>query len=312
MPSRIVFINGGTGFIGKALCSDFLSRPCEDTHQTAVGSGAKLYVQTRHPNQHRHQSITFVSSYQNLPDDVVPDTIINLAGAPIAEGRWTDRRKRIIRNSRVLLTDNLLNSVIQKGHTPEVLINASAVGFYGNCGDFCVDEDHSKGTGFAADLCADWEASAQSFNRLGTRVCILRIGIVLGLGGGALAKLLPIFKLGLGGPIGDGEQWFSWVHKTDLLRLITTMLGNARYSGVYNATAPNPVKQKDFAKALGRELRRPAVLPTPSWLLTAIYGEMAKELLVEGQRVMPVKAEKDAFKFDYPQLDLALRDILRH
>ncbi|WP_045860213.1 TIGR01777 family oxidoreductase [Teredinibacter purpureus] len=319
MASIVVFINGGTGFIGRALCSALLKLSCqqlpsglESKNTSLVDDDAhdyQLFVQTRMPSHHRHRSITFVSSYLELPEGVVPDVIVNLAGAPIAEKRWNTAQKKILMDSRVRLTESLLRSVKARGHVPKVLINASAVGYYGVRDNEILCENSAKGEGFAADLCGEWETAAQKFIALGSRVCIFRIGVVLGPGGGALSKLLPIFRLALGGPIAGGQQWLSWIHICDLVRMLVTSIHDPEYRGVVNATAPNPVRQAEFAKKLGAILCRPAFFPTPGFLLKIIYGQMAEELLIGGQHVVPGNAQTLGFDFLHRNIGTALEDV---
>lgn len=313
MASQVVFINGGTGFIGRALCSALIRLSSQTSPYRSSESDSdhtyQLYVQTRMPRHHRHRAITFVSSYHELPETIVPNIIVNLAGAPIADRRWSPARRKLLVDSRVRGTESLFRVISQKAHTPEVLLNASAIGFYGVRGDEILGEDGAKGAGFAADLCAEWETAAMAFEELGTRVCRMRIGVVLGPGGGALGKLLPMFRMALGGPIGNGRQWFSWIHIHDLVGLFIEAIHNPGYQGAINATAPNPVRQRDFAVALGQAVGRPAVLPAPGPLIKLIYGQMAVELLLGGQRVLPALALANGFQFRHQQLQSALSDI---
>lgn len=316
MVAKVVHINGGTGFIGRKLCAALLSEPYvknkDDSAKEPLSQSDEyeLYVQTRMPSHHRHRSIKFVSSYLDLPGHVEPDVLINLAGAPIADKRWSEGQKKILLDSRVRNTENLLRSIKQRNHTPRVLINASAIGFYGVRGDEELNESGARGDGFASELCEAWENTALQFEQLGTRVCIFRIGVVLGPGGGALSKMMPIFRLGMGGPIAGGEQWFSWIHICDLVRLIVTAVENDEYSGVFNGTAPNPVTQSEFAHTLGKVLNRPACLPTPGLALKLAFGQMAEELLIGGQRVLPIRALQRAFQFKHTQVKSALHDII--
>lgn len=317
MVAKVVYIKGGTGFVGRSLCAALLREPLvnEGDNNTKAPlpqtNDYKIYVQTRMPSHHRHRSIQFVSSYQDLPDAVEPDVLINLAGAPIADKRWSDAQKKILLDSRVRNTENFLRSVKQRNHSPKVLINASAIGYYGVRGNEELNESDTRGHGFASDLCAAWENAALQFEQLGTRVCIFRIGVVLGRGGGALSKILPLFRLGMGGPIAGGKQWFSWIHIYDLVRLITTAVDNEEYTGVFNGTAPNPVLQAEFARALGKALNRPACMPTPGLALKLFLGQMADELLIGGQRVMPTRALQRAFQFQHTHVQSALLDITK-
>jgi len=311
MSTTAVYITGGTGFVGRALTSLLLGESNESTLLPNQGE-YQIFVQARMPSYHWHRSIKYLSSYLDLPEDVEPAVIINLAGASIADKRWSDSRKHQLEESRIRLTDNLLRAVKRRGHTPRVLINASAIGYYGVTGDREITESAPAGTGFAAELCEKWEASADQFAELGTRVCKLRIGVVLGLGGGALAKMLPLYRLGLGGPISDGKQWFSWIHMVDLVRLIVTVMSNEEYSGIINATSPNPVRQVDFAKALGDAISRPAFMVTPAFALKLAFGQMASELLIGGQKVLPVNALQRAFVYNYPDIENALKNIFKN
>ncbi|SMF29320.1 hypothetical protein SAMN02745866_01893 [Alteromonadaceae bacterium Bs31] len=317
MATKVVFINGGTGFIGRALCSALLKdrstifsgeRHCDGANLLKDEPDFALYVQTRMPSHHRHRFINFVSSYSALPENIVPDIVINLAGAPIADKRWTAQRKKVLLDSRIRLTENLYRSVKVKGHSP-VLISASAIGFYGVRGDEALSEHSEKGQGFASELCSGWEDAALQFTDLGSRVCIFRIGVVLGAKGGALRKMVPLFKLGLGGPIATGMQWMSWIHICDLVRLITTAISNENYSGVFNATAPEPVRQKEFADQLANTLGRKALLPTPGFMLRLVFGQMAEELLIGGQRVLPEKVLAQDFSYCHSSVASALKDI---
>jgi len=317
MNRKVIYINGGTGFIGRALCSALLKEKTSKNRGEKDCDGApvlsdefqyQIYVQTRRPSHHRHRAITFVSSYLDLPENIAPDVIINLAGAPIADGRWTKARKKLMRESRIRITENLFNAVKSRGHSPS-LLNASAIGYYGDRGDEEIVESADKGEGFAADLCDDWEKSARLFEQLGSRICIFRIGVVLGSGGGVLEKLVPIFRLGMGGPIGSGKQWMSWVHIDDLVNMFTNAITDDRYQGVVNGTAPGVVRQAEFAKALGAVLGRPAFMPTPALVMKLVYGQMAEELLLGGQRVLPRRASDMGYTFEYPNLEQALKAV---
>ncbi|WP_019604909.1 TIGR01777 family oxidoreductase [Teredinibacter turnerae] len=307
MLPQTIYITGGTGFVGRALCAYLLKNAPEIAGSES--SGLTLYVQTRQPEHHRHRTIKFVKNYQQLPEGVAPDAIINLAGAPIADERWSEKRKQILLDSRVAATETLLASVEKAGHTPNTLLNASAIGFYGPDAIGEIDENAGRGEGFAADLCASWETAAMGFSRLGTRVCLMRIGVVLG-DGGVLAKLLPLFKMGLGGPIGHGKQGMSWVHIDDLCRLFMTALVNPEFAGAVNCTTPYPVSQRVFARELGRQLGRPACLPTPATVLRLVYGQMAEELLIGGQYVTPGRVLAAGFEFKYARLETALKSVL--
>jgi hypothetical protein len=239
------------------------------------------------------------------------DAVVHLAGETIA-GRWTPEKKRKIYDSRVLGTRNLVEGLtrLDAQEKPKVLVSASAVGYYGDRGDERLTEEAPPSEGFLSKVCQDWEREARRAEELGLRVVRLRFGIVLGPGGGALQTMLPLFKLGLGGPLGSGRQWWSWVHLDDVVGLITFALENEAFSGAVNATAPNPVRQREFARTLGRVLRRPAALPAPAFALRLALGEFAGELLASTQAI-PQKAQEMGYRFKYPELEGALRQILR-
>ncbi len=234
------------------------------------------------------------------------DAVVHLAGEPVAQRRWTDARKSRIAESRGALTQRLVRALAAMPEPPRVLVCASAVGIYGDGGEAELTEASGTGSGFLADVCRDWEAAAAGARDASMRVVMLRIGVVLCVEGGMLAELLPIFRAGLGGPVGGGRQWLSWIHRDDLLGLIARCLTDAAFAGPVNAVAPHPVRQAEFARALGRALHRPAVVPTPAFALRLALGQMAQEVLLFGQRVRPAVAEHSGFAWRYPTLDAAL------
>jgi uncharacterized protein len=235
------------------------------------------------------------------------DAVINLAGEPIAGVRWTDKRKQEIRDSRILTTKVLVEAIAKADVKPQVLISGSAIGYYSTSLDKSFDEYSNAGDDFLANVCKDWEAAAESVTSLGLRLVKLRTGIVLEMGG-AIAKMLPIFQVGGGGKIGTGKQWFSWIHRDDLVELIIYALKNDQISGALNGTAPKPVTNEDFTLAFAKAIKRPAFLPVPAAALILIFGEGATVLL-DGQKVLPHKAEINKFAFNYPDIDSALRQI---
>jgi len=235
------------------------------------------------------------------------DAIINLAGEPLAGVRWTDQRKQEIRDSRILTTKVLVEAIANADVKPKVLISGSAIGYYGASLDKTFDEYSYAGDDFLANVCKDWEAEADRVTALGLRLVKLRTGIVLGLGG-AIAKMLPILQVGGGGKIGSGKQWFSWIHRDDLVDLIISALTNPQITGALNATAPQPVTNADFTVALAKAIKRPAFLPVPAAALILVLGEAATVLL-DGHRVVPHKAEVNKFSFKYPDIDTALGQI---
>ena len=294
-----ILITGGTGFIGHHFCC------------AADQLGMQLTVLTRNPEAAALRLPASVRRLQRLSDleaGYVADIVVNLAGEPLADGRWTQRRKQRFYDSRVNLTDRLYEFFAGREHQPKLVISGSAIGFYGP-GDQPVDENSAGVDGFSHQLCKTWEQSARRFESLGCRVCYLRTGIVLGEGG-ALARMLPAFKLALGGPIGTGEQGMSWIHIDDMVAIILYCINNPDVSGPINATAPSPVSNALFSAALGRVLGRPARLPMPALIVKLLFGEMGEELLLQGQMVLPNKLLAAGFGFSYVDLDRALKNIL--
>jgi uncharacterized protein (TIGR01777 family) len=237
------------------------------------------------------------------------EAVFHLAGESVAEGRWTAAQKARIRDSRVVGTRNLVQGIAQVSDRPRVLVSASAVGYYGDRGEEELTESASPGRDFLADVCVAWEKEALAAEKLGVRVVTERTGIVLGAGGGALAKMLTPFKLGAGGPLGNGRQWMPWVHVSDLARLYLHAAEHESIRGPMNAVAPHPVRNSEFTKALGRQLRRPAFMPAPYLGLRLLFGEFA-QVLFASQRVVPQVALDTGFTFQYPDIAAALKEIL--
>jgi uncharacterized protein (TIGR01777 family) len=238
------------------------------------------------------------------------DAVIHLAGESLAEGRWTADRKALLRQSRTASTRLLASAMASLPQPPAVLICASAIGIYGNRGEEVLDETSTPGTGFLAELVRDWEASADPAREAGIRVVHARFGVILAREGGALAKMVTPFKLGLGGPFGDGQQWLSWVAMADVLSMISASLTLPELSGPINVTAPEPLRNRDFVAALGHELGRPAVVPIPAFALRLALGEMADEALLSSARVLPRRLEEAHFIFSCPDLKTALHQAL--
>ncbi len=293
-----ILLTGGTGFIGQALIK-------------LLSPSHEIVVLTRNANNARRviPSVACIETLDNLENLDDFQAVINLAGEPIVGKRWSDAQKHRLCHSRWDLTARLAGLIKASQTPPQVFISASAIGFYGIHDTSSLTENAKPNPDFAHDLCAKWENLALQADGEQTRVCIARIGIVLGANGGALAKMLPAFKLGLGGPIGHGEQGMSWVHLDDLLGMIRFMLETESARGIYNATAPVPVSNKTFTQTLGKVLHRPAFLPAPAFALKCILGESAM-LLTEGQYVVPSKATIEGFEFEFSQLEPALKDIL--
>jgi uncharacterized protein len=295
-----ILLTGGTGLIGSGLVKHWLKQ-----HQ--------LLVLSRTPEKVMACFGSSVSAIAHLSDVDFNtlDAVINLAGEPIVGKRWTDAQKQRLCDSRWQLTKQLVSAITSAKTPPKVLISGSAIGIYGRQQSQLITEDFNHfHVEFSHQLCQRWETLAQEAESPSTRVCILRTGIVLSAKGGALQKMLLPFKLGVGGKIGNGEQYMSWIHISDMVRLIDFLLLHPTLTGVFNATAPNPVTNAEFSQQLAKALRRPALLPMPAFVLQLILGEMA-DLLLTGQRVIPANLSKAGFEFDYPELDTALQTLLR-
>ena len=228
------------------------------------------------------------------------DAVVHLAGANIAGRRWSASRKRLLRTSRIDGTSLIADALASLGRKPAVFVSASATGYYGNRGDEPLDEESGRGDGFLADLCADWESAADRAREAGIRVVHPRIGLVLSGRGGALAKMLPPFRLGMGGTIGDGRQVISWITLDDMVRVLLRLIDDAGLDGPVNAVSPEPVTNRRFMKRLGKALRRPAIMPLPALLVSLLFGEMGRETVLSGARVLPGKLEKAGFSFLFP------------
>lgn len=294
-------IAGGTGFIGQALVAELKERDWE------------IVVLSRNPGK---VQTAFGAGVIGMPWDngwshmLGPETVVvNLAGENIA-GRWTSRKKKRILESRVMAGKYIVRAVKESGSLPGTLIQASAVGYYGPCGNTPVDEYASSGTGYLAEVCRQWEASTAVLETLGTRRCIVRTGMVLG-NGGAFDRILLPFKLFVGGAPGSGFQGVSWIHLADQVKAILFLMENSSASGPYNLTAPNPVNFSKFAHVLGDILNRPHKMPVPPSGLRLLYGEMADEVLLSGQLALPKRLQKAGYEFQFSDLAEALRDLLR-
>lgn len=295
-PSRLrVAVTGATGLIGGRLC-DFLST-----------GGHEVLRIVRRPSG-RADEVLWEPARGSIDADRLEgvDAVVHLAGENIAAGRWTPERKRRLRDSRVEVTRLLCETLAGLRRPPRALIAASAIGYYGDRGEDWVDEESPPGEGFLPEMCVAWEAAAEPARRAGLRVAQLRIGVVLSGAGGALAALRPLFRLGLGGRLGSGRQYFSWIEIDDLLGAIHFLLARDDLAGAFNATAPEAVSNADFTRALARALRRPVGPPAPGVLLRLALGELGAELL-RGARVRPARLTAAGFRFDYPALAPALR-----
>lgn len=296
-----ILVTGGTGFIGSSLV-EHLKR-----------QGHSLTVLTRNPDSSAlagDAAITLIQSLTQIPSGQTIDAIINLAGEGIADKRWSDKRKQVLMDSRLKTTQAILDLIDRMPSKPHCLISGSAVGYYGDQGDNEVDESSTPSEDFGHELCQRWETLAMQAQERDVRICILRTGLVVGPNGGFLKRMLLPFKLGLGGRLGNGRQWLSWIHREDLIRLILWLLNNTDCSGPYNGVSPNPVTNEQFTKILAHCLHRPAFLPAPAPVLKLALGEMSS-LLLTGQRVTPKRALAQGFKFNFRQLESALEDVLK-
>ncbi len=284
-----VLIAGGSGFIGSHL-SEFLS-----------GRGHEVFIVSRDPSR----GIPYDEVHNHVREDTV---IVNLAGENIASGRWTRAKKKKIKESRVWAGRKLVEEIRKSGQKPAVFLQASAVGYYGRSRDEEFHEDSPAGDDFLSHVVVEWENSTREVEEMGIRRVILRIGLVLARDGGAYPRMSLPFRLGLGGRIGSGEQWMSWIHIGDLVRAVEFLMENGHH-GPFNLTAPNPVRNEEFTRLLCRTIRRPCFFPVPSFFLRLVFGEMADYLLLEGQKVIPRRLIESGFQFVYPDLKRALESL---
>jgi len=294
-----ILVSGSSGLVGRAVSADLSLRG--------------------------HRVGRLVRGTTSVPGDVLwdpaagrfdsgaaegTDAVVHLAGENISSRRWTDGQKRRIRDSRIEGTALLARSLLALPHPPSIVIAASAIGFYGDTGDRAVDEASPPGTGFLADVCRAWEAAARPLADGGVRLVTLRLGVVLGTRGGALAQMLPLFRVGLGGRIGNGRQWMSWITLGEVVGIVSFALGNGDLRGPVNAVAPEPVRNSDFTAALGKALGRPTLLAVPAIALRLALGEMADALLLSSSRVSPAVLPRCGYRFTHPELEGALRSLL--
>lgn len=296
-----ILITGGTGFIGSELRDMLLQ---EGHYLTIITRSPKKYEDETAKNQ------KFISWDDELTEAMAfSDAIINLAGASIFGQRWTEDVKRKILDSRVSSTRKLVQAAGNADNPPEVMISASAVGYYGDRGDDVITESEPAGSSFLSEVCQEWEAAAKDIEELGVRLAIPRIGIVLETGGGAMQQMLTPFKLGVGGPVGSGEQYFPWIHMFDLCRGLVYPLENETFEGAYNLNAPNPVTMNEFADKLGEVLNRPSFFRVPEFALNLVLGEAADPIL-DSLRIQPKKLQQAGFEFKFQFVKEALADIL--
>ena len=300
MDSKHYLITGGSGFIGSHLIPQLLAQ--NNTVTVLTRSPAKTLAQF-------NNTVEVIDDLIKLDLSKKVDIVINLAGQGIADKRWSEDVIKELFVSRLLVTRALIKYMEQATHKPELFISGSATGFYGLRDDEVLSEAASGDSSLSSELCTEWEDEAKAAEELGIRCCYLRTGIVLG-NGGALSKMLPPFKFGLGGPMGSGEQWMSWIHMDDLIGIIEHIVKKPKISGPVNGTAPNPVTNKEFATTLGKALKRPAFIPLPSFVLKFLMGEMGQELLLSGHRVVPAKMSVSGYPFKYEQLESALTEVI--
>ena len=302
-----IAITGATGLIGRPLGLSLI----EDGHELVVLTRNSRKAEKSYPNS---ELISWDAIAEAPPARMLSgcEAFIHLAGENVAGGRWTKQRREAIRDSRAIGTRNLVECILHCRPLPRVLLSGSAIGFYGDRQDEELDESSAAGEGFFAQLGTRWEKEARPAVEAGLRVVFLRSGIVLSTQGGALAKMLGPFRKGLGGRLGSGRQWMSWIHLEDEVQAIRMALENPEVAGPLNLTAPNPVTNKQFTRSLAAALRRPAFFPVPAFALKLLVGkEMAQQLLLQGQRVLPKKLEQYGFQFRFSQLDEALSNLLK-
>lgn len=298
-----VAITGATGFVGSRL----VERLSAEGHQILVLTRNLAAAQKVFPNL---EIVAYTPTASGAWQEAIAlcDGVVNLAGEPIAEKRWTPQQKQEILNSRKLGTQKIVEAIAKANPKPKVLVNASAIGYYGTSETATFDETSPPGKDFLAQVCQAWEAEAQKVTQAGVRLVILRLGIVLGQGG-AIAKMIAPFKVFAGGPLGTGRQWFSWIYLDDLVNLIIQALTKPEMEGVFNATAPNPVRMSELAQTMGEIMQRPSWLPVPSFALETLLGEGAMVVL-EGQQVLPQRTQASGFNYQYSTVKQALKEIV--
>jgi uncharacterized protein len=309
-----IAVAGGTGFLGRPLCDRLVA----DRHEVLVLS-RRSTAAGGHTGRAHAATDRAVATVAWVPDGTAGrwasalegvDAVVNLAGESIGDHRWSARQKQRILDSRLSATGSLVAAIASLSQPPSVFISASAVGYYGSRGDERLTEASQPGSDFLAGVCVEWERAARRASSAGTRVVLVRSGLILERNGGALARMLMPFRLFAGGPFGSGRQYTAWIHRADWVDLVRWAIATRSVEGPLNATAPNPVTNREFSQALGRILHRPSWLPVPAVALKLALGEMGEALLLSGQRAVPEQALKLGFSFRYPDLDPALQAIL--
>ncbi len=293
-------ITGGTGLIGSALCRHLLAE------------GHHITVLTRNPETVKEKcgvGVKAIQSFADIPQDSAIDIVVNLAGEPIADARWTDKRKALLASSRIKLTQDLVDWLSHRKQQAECLISGSAVGWYGDGEDEILTEQSGYHDEYSHQLCDAWEKQALQAEQIGIRVCIVRTGLVLSPTGGVLQKMLFPLKLGLAGRTGTGQQYMPWIHISDMVHLLAFLASHEHLEGIFNACSPTPVTNRTFISALTKQLHLYGALPIPAWLLKLALGEMSR-LLLTGQRAIPQRATENGFSFTYRELSPALNHLL--
>jgi uncharacterized protein (TIGR01777 family) len=295
-----ILIAGSSGMVGKAL------------QRVLKAEGHTVFPLIRPPQIAGEGQVAWdpQNGGMDLGAAAGADAAVNLAGANIGARRWSESRKELLRTSRIDSTRSLVEGLGKLEPRPRVLVSASAVGYYGNRGDDPLDEDSTAGDGFLARLCVDWEAEARRAEGLGIRTVVLRLGVVLSGRGGALAQMLGPFRMGVGGRLGSGKQWMTWISLADVVRMMKEAIESEQWRGVYNAVAPEPVTNQEFTKALGHVLHRPTIFPVPVFALRTIFGEMADEMLLASQRTRSKRLAETGYQYSNPELEPALRQAI--
>lgn len=297
-----IFVFGGSGMIGKAFC------------EYAMLNGHKPIIVSRFPEKHNlpYQVFGYPEASSTNVQRLMSGgyAAINLSGANIAEKKWTAAQKDLLEKSRIDIIDRVELFIQQAPQEPDVLLQASAIGYYGNTGDKEIDEDAEPGDGFLSQLAVKWESRFKKIELEDTRKIILRTGVVLSNKGGMLPRISKPFKMFIGGVVGSGNQYISWIHMQDQIRAMVHLIEDDFANGAFNLTAPNPVTMREFSKKLGKTLKRPSVFPIPSFILKMMYGQMAKETMLEGSRVLPARLREYEFEFIYTDIDLAFENLL--
>lgn len=290
-----ILITGGTGFIGSTITKFFLQ---QNNYITILSRGRSKVL----------KPVRVIESINQINANEKINIIINLAGSPINK-KWNKTYKEILISSRVEVTKSLITLIKALKEKPDLLISASAIGYYGTQNNKYLDETSSYIDDFTHELCNLWELEAQKAQELGVRTCITRLGVVLGKNGGVLEKILPLFKLGLGGNIGSGKQFFSWIHVDDVIGIFNFLISNKEQKGIYNLTSPSPTTNSQFTKALSRTLKRPDFFTVPSFLIKMVFGEMGDKLLLNGSAVYPKKLLDNGYEFKFKTIESALKNI---